>query len=323
MNEIKEQKSEMVEISPLIKRGWLRTLLFVIAFAIISGIFVGIGGVIIGFMATSADINISMEILSDPAAIIENLGIFPLIIMNLVSIAGLMLTVWLFRKYVDKKSVISLGFSPKNKDMFRGMIWGAGLITIGFLILYSIRAITITKINFNFLSLSMYFIFFVIIALQEEIMFRGYILSNLSESMNKYVALAVSSVFFAIIHLPNGNMSILAVTNLFLAGILLGIYYTHKKNLWFPIGMHITWNFFQGPIFGFEVSGIKTEAVIIQQISGNQLLTGGKFGFEGSVIATLIMIISIIIIHFKFREKRKLSDTIIIGKKYAKPTLST
>ncbi|MCK4956162.1 MAG: hypothetical protein KAS49_00910, partial [Candidatus Cloacimonetes bacterium] len=113
MNEIKEQKSEMVEISPLIKRGWLRTLLFVIAFAIISGIFVGIGGVIIGFMATSADINISMEILSDPAAIIENLGIFPLIIMNLVSIAGLMLTVWLFRKYVDKKSVISLGFSPK------------------------------------------------------------------------------------------------------------------------------------------------------------------------------------------------------------------
>ena len=119
--------------------------------------------------------------------------------------------------------------------------------------------------------------------------------------MNKYIALLISSILFAMLHLGNENMSLLPFINLFLAGILLGIYYIHKQNLWFSIGMHLTWNFFQGPIFGFEVSGNKTASIVVQEISGNELITGGEFGSEGSLVATVLMMILIIIIDRKYK----------------------
>ena len=135
-------------------------------------------------------------------------------------------------------------------------------------------------------------------------MIRGYILSNFSDSMNKYIALVVSSLLFAVMHLANANVTILSFVNIFLAGILLGIYYIHKRNLWFPISLHFSFNFFQGPIFGFEVSGVDVTGVIIHKVRGPDLITGGIFGFEGSIIATLLLLISIVVLHFKFEEKR-------------------
>jgi membrane protease YdiL (CAAX protease family) len=94
-------------------------------------------------------------------------------------------------------------------------------------------------------------------------------------------------------HLGNPNIGILPLLNLFLAGIFLGIYTIHKNNLWFPIGAHLTWNYLQGPIFGFEVSGNKINSLFEQKPNGHELLTGGNFGFEGSIILTLFLMISI------------------------------
>ena len=120
--------------------------------------------------------------------------------------------------------------------------------------------------------------------------------------MNKYYALILSSVLFSLMHIINANLTMIGVVNLFLAGILLGIYYIHKTNLWFPIGMHLTWNFFQGPVFGYKVSGFQTESILTQEIQGNSIITGGAFGFEGSILATLLSIIMIILIHNKTRS---------------------
>jgi membrane protease YdiL (CAAX protease family) len=134
-------------------------------------------------------------------------------------------------------------------------------------------------------------------------MIRGYILSNLSESMNKYIALIVSSLLFGVMHLANANVTTLSFLNIVLAGIMLGIYYVHRKNLWLPISLHFSWNFFQGAIFGFEVSGVDVTGAITQNIQGPDLITGGTFGFEGSVIATLLMLIAIVLLHYKYQDE--------------------
>jgi membrane protease YdiL (CAAX protease family) len=134
-------------------------------------------------------------------------------------------------------------------------------------------------------------------------MVRGYILNNLLESVNKYIALIITASLFGILHLANPNVSLVGFINIILAGVLLGIYYIHKKNLWFPIGIHFTWNLFQGPVFGFEVSGTNSIPYITQSIQGNELLTGGEFGFEASLLATFLMIAAILIVHFQFKEK--------------------
>lgn len=299
-NQLPEQNfEEAVEIVPAIKRGWLRALLFLVV-SFLNLVFMSFVGVIV--VAMIADINL-VEMIENKDMIIENVGIFPFIVINLIPFITLLIIIWVFRKFIDKKSIVSLGFALRNykNDLLQGSLWGVGLILFGFVVLYLSGIISVTDSNIDFISLTGYFLLFVITSLNEEILVRGYLLNNLCTSMNKYIALLISSILFAMLHLGNENMSLLPFINLFLAGILLGIYYIHKQNLWFSIGMHLTWNFFQGPIFGFEVSGNKTASVVVQEISGNELITGGEFGFEGSLVATVLMMILIILIDRKYK----------------------
>ena len=69
--------------------------------------------------------------------------------------------------------------------------------------------------------------------------------------------------------------------------------------------LHFSWNFFQGPVFGFEVSGINFGSIITQSVSGHELITGGEFGFEGSILASCLTALAIILVHFFYRKERK------------------
>ena len=126
-------------------------------------------------------------------------------------------------------------------------------------------------------------------------------------SFNKYVALFVSSILFSSMHAFNPNIDLFAFTNLFLAGIVLGISYIHTKNLWFPIAMHLSWNLFQA-IFGFNVSGQKTYSLIEFSITENNIINGGDFGFEGSILSVIAMLVTIIGIEIYYR-RQKLTTT--------------
>jgi membrane protease YdiL (CAAX protease family) len=289
-----------MESKPAIQWGWLRAILLLIAWFIVFSLLSGVASVVV-ILAQGQD---PATLMTDQAAVIEKIGIIGMTFISLIGFGGTILMVWIFRKFIDRKTLLSLGFEFKayRNDLFAGMGWGFVLILIGFLVLWISGMLKVAGTQFNFVSIFFYIIMFIIVALNEEILMRGYVLINLMDSMNKYVALILSSVLFSIMHLMNANMSLLPAINLFLAGILLGIYFIHKGNLWFPIGMHFTWNFFQGPIFGFEVSGLITDSIIVQEIAGHELLTGGEFGFEGSLIATVAMIILISVIHLRHRK---------------------
>jgi CAAX protease family protein len=77
--------------------------------------------------------------------------------------------------------------------------------------------------------------------------------------------------------------------------LALGITYVHTKNLWFPIFLHISWNYFQGPILGFEVSGMNIKSLINHDLLGSDLITGGKFGFEGSILLSFLLVAMVIV----------------------------
>lgn len=106
-------------------------------------------------------------------------------------------------------------------------------------------------------------------------------------------------------HIANPNYSFFSAFELFLSGIFLGISYIHMKNLIFPIALHFSWNFFQGTIFGFNVSGQNGYSLIKQKRSENNIWNGGEFGFEGSVISMALQIICIIILYLYFSNKTK------------------
>jgi membrane protease YdiL (CAAX protease family) len=285
----------------LIKQGWLRALLFLITALTVTAIFTSIGLIILA-MIEGID---PSTLQTNARDFIRDVGIFANIIMSLFGFLGMLSSAILFRRFLDKKSIRSLGFEPRGfkTDAVFGLLLGFLLIVIGFTILTFLNIISVREIQLNWGLLFGYLIFFIIGALNEEIMIRGYFLNNLMASMNYYIALLVSSLLFALLHLANAHVTILSFINILLAGILLGVYYIHKCNLWLPVALHFSWNFSQGPIFGFEVSGVNTKGIIVQELNGNEIWTGGEFGFEGSLIATLLMLIAIIYLHKKYHMK--------------------
>ncbi len=285
---------------PLIKWTWLRTLIYLV-FALASGALFQLIAVVILIFFTDLDF---AQLANTPKGeIAQAIGMINFTIMSFAGFLGMFLFTWGYRKIIDRKNLISIGlsFSGYKRDFFKGMDWGMAAITSGFIVFFSAGLLKIENIHFNPAQLFISFVLFAVVALNEEMMIRGYILGNLSESYNSYAALIISSFLFMALHMANAHLSLIALLNLFLAGILLGIYYIFKRNLWFPIGLHLTWNFFQGPIYGFEVSGIKTESIVQSSLKGNEYLTGGKFGFEGSFIATIVILIMIFAIYHKYR----------------------
>lgn len=275
--------------APRIKYGWLRAVLFFISFFIFIAVFDLIG---IAIVSSISEYSFE-EYISDTKLLMENKM---MLLMMVSQLFGTLFTVWLFQKFVNREPFTSIGleFSGYKDDFVSGLFLGVGLIVLGFGTLYIFNFLSVASIQFSLIDQLFYLSLFAVVSLNEEIAIRGYILQNLSRSFNKYIALVLSSLVFMIMHIGNPNMSAVPLFNLFLAGLLLGVYCIHKNNLWFPIGAHITWNYFQGPVLGFEVSGNDVDSIFIQSLNGSELITGGEFGFEGSIILTTFMIIGII-----------------------------
>ncbi len=279
-----------VEEAPIIPWGWLRGVLFLLAYLLVT--------VVVGIVFA-----VALGITTD-AELEAVLGSSTGIIIQLSTLAATLLLVWLFRFALDRKSLVSLGFSFGSRarcDLLAGMLWGIGLISIVFAALLASGQIVLGPLVFPVEALLVQVALCVMIALTEEISMRGYLLNNMMQSANRYLALLLVSVMFAAFHGFNPNLSLIGLINIILAGLVLGIYYVHRRNLWFPIGIHFTWNLFQGAIFGAPVSGLKFASVISFEPVGDELLTGGDFGFEASLITTVLMILATIAIHLKYR----------------------
>ena len=149
-------------------------------------------------------------------------------------------------------------------------------------------------------------------------MMRGFVLGHMLDTgMNKFLALVVSAFLFACLHLGNPGMTHFSLFNLTLAGILLGVAYIYTRNLWFPISLHLFWNFIQGPILGYDVSGIGEEDTLLKlNISDNTLMNGGDFGFEASLPCTILMIIApgLIIYYFETKKVKYEEATVVLDE---------
>lgn len=279
---------------------WARIVLIIISYLILTSVFQIIGMLIA---------NISITDLEDLA----NLNVTQLLIVQFLGLIALIIVVYIFRKFIDKKSIKSLGFSLVNRstDIIAGFIIALSIIGGGSLILYVLGYIDFTNIQFDFQSLLLSFILFIIISLNEEILIRGYILNNLLTVMNKYYALIISAIIFTLFHSFNFDLSLFGITNIFLAGILLGTSYIFTKNLWFPISLHLFWNFFQGPVFGYSVSGQKIDSLLTLKTIGNETINGGEFGFEGSILCTMFTIVSIMMILIFYSKKSPLTNPVL------------
>jgi len=283
-------------LPPRVRRGWVRALLGILLFLVV--MFIVQVTLLIVLFALGADVAAAAE----PA----ELGLWVLFVIQLGQLVAVLLAVWLMRRFVDRRSLGSLGLSLAGRggQLLEGVAWGTGLIGGVVLCLFALGALTVHQEHTAVgpATLLVYLLVFAMAAVGEELLMRGYVLSNLMESMNRFVALVVSSVLFCAMHAFNPGVTLLDLVNTALAGVLLGVYYVHRRNLWFPIGMHFAWNYLQGPILGFDVSGLATNSVLEFNVSGSALVTGGEFGLEGSLLTTVLVILATAAIHLRFRR---------------------
>jgi membrane protease YdiL (CAAX protease family) len=278
----------MKERLPAIPNGWVRVIVFILSYIFC----VVLLGILLATLIITGKINLQLT----PATMLQLVAITSLVSLLLVTV---------FRLFADRRSVQSLGLAPFHKDGILGLLLSIALLGCGSLLLYANGNLQWADYSFDpyyfFVGLGL----MVLVAFSEELVFRGYILGNLMEvSKNKWNALFMSAVLFALVHMSNAGINFVAILNLVLAGLLLGLNYVYTKNLWFSIFFHFGWNFFQGPVLGYEVSGLGLPGVLQVEMSGNPLLTGDKFGFEGSLMATFLLLTAILLLYLVF-EKRQ------------------
>ena len=295
-------------MEPRIKNGWLRAILFMPIWLVIMGLVQGIGVVLV--MVVSG---VDMANPDSAEALFGEMGFDSptMLILTVFSLLGSFLALWVATKFIDRKPLMSIGLSVKDKtnEMLIGLAFALAFIGGLFAILWLMGAITVTGfVGFKpgvFIVSMMLFM----AAFDEELIFRGYILNNMMDATsNRWIALAGSSVLFALLHA--GNPSIwstwVPMTELFAAGFILGISYTFTKNLWFPTFFHFGWNFFQG-LFGFEISGLNVDSwkMISHENTSNvpDIVSGGSFGIEGSVITLSCTIICTYLIFKYYNDK--------------------
>jgi membrane protease YdiL (CAAX protease family) len=277
--------------TPLLK-GWIRALLIIIPFFVFTVVFQIIGYLLLGLNPQTEPTLVETTVIHG------------------INTIGTLLLVFIFIRYLDRRKFKSIGFKRNYADdidymveILLGIVIALSIMASGSFILFVLDEIKVTNIDFDFPNVLISMIFFAFVAINEEILMRGYILNNLLQSMNKYLALVLSSLIFALLHLLNPSFNLMSFISILFAGMLLGFFYIHTKSLWFAIVLHFCWNFFQGTIFGFKVSGISTYSIINHHPVKNNILNGGEFGFEGSILSPIFITIAILVIWWIFIRK--------------------
>ncbi len=207
-------------------------------------------------------------------------------------------------KVIEKNSLSTLGFVKRNWLKYLG--WGIllSLLQMGVIALvYQVGGIGTFELNELSLEPILFilglFPFWLLQGGTEEVATRGWLLTRIAARTNLPLAIAISSSLFGILHLGNLGVTVISLLNIVLDGVLAGLLLIYTDSIWLVVAQHGTWNYVQGNLLGFQVSGTGADASIFSFTmgSGPDWLTGGGFGAEGSIITTLVLLVSVVIVY--------------------------
>ena len=257
---------------------------------------------------------------ADPWAI-ENPTLWPPLLFSAVQMAVLSValsSVWFMGRLFDRRPLFGFGLRIDRRwwlDFGVGLLLGALLMAGIFLTELAAGWVTVTGAFETTREGDPFFpvilaplVGWVLLGIYEELVFRGYQLTNMAEGLNFrplgprgaiVLAVVLSSSLFGGFHVWNPSASAISTVNLALwGGLLLGSSYVLTGRLALPIGLHIAWNFFEGNVFGFPVSGVETVGATFLSIeqSGPLRFTGGAFGPEAGVLTNAASVLGFLLI---------------------------
>ena len=201
-----------------------------------------------------------------------------------------------FVKYFEKTTLDYFGFSKENNLVAFKVGLGLAILSlvgiVGILLMSNNISLTLSKD----LKIGIIIILVILVLMQgflEEIVFRGYLMTRLAAKKGKWLAILLSSIFYLVFRMSNPSSSKLDLINIFLISIVMSLLYWYFDNILVIAIFHAFWNCISGVVFGFNLSGIKVSDTIftVEAISDKQVLIGGSYGIEGSIIATVFFAI--------------------------------
>lgn len=170
-----------------------------------------------------------------------------------------------------------------------------------------IKIESINKIDRVFLNT---FMMLALMAFVEELFFRGFMLNGFVLILkNKYLAITIAAVLFGLAHSSNPNATMISIIGNGLDGAIYSIAFIESDSLWLPFALHFSWNFFQGSVFGFPVSGLNLRSIVQQSsVAGKNIFTGGSYGPEGGIMGLTFRItvtMMLLMIYYYFNIKRR------------------
>lgn len=205
---------------------------------------------------------------------------------------------------MQRKPFSSLGLRPNwrwMKELALGTAFGMGLMGLCALVILAFGGFHwMATPNVHFKDLVEGFWLYLAVAFFEELYFRGYIFQRLVDGLGEWPALVLVSIWFAHAHWDNPGMSgatrLWATVNIGLAGLLLGLCYLRTRSLALPIGLHLGWNWAQGSLLGFGVSGTTDAPGLLTPVFHGrpEWLTGGAFGLEASLPCALLCLAAVL-----------------------------
>ncbi len=245
------------------------------------------------FFLFSAALTASLLLLSAAVGWLPS-GSLRLGIEQVIELFSLTFSVWFARRYLDRRSFVSLGLS------LDAMVWRdllAGVLITGVMMgtIFALHLLFgwMPTVTFAWQSMSwpallgqlgFWLLIFLVVAWKEELWMRGYWLQNLANGLNVPWAVFLSSALFGMLHLGNPNATWVSALGIMVSGVFLALPWVWTRRLWLSIGLHLGWNFFEGAIFGFPVSGLDTFRLIQPVIRGPEMWTGARFGPEAGLV---------------------------------------
>ena len=221
-------------------------------------------------------------------------------------------TLYAFKKYLSWYAEDSESLSFRGKMRMMGIGWAVSVVNFLAIIvcLFLCGCYRIVNVELDVASQLSWLSLFLLVGVVEEVIFRGILFRLITDKWNIAVGLTTSSLLFGLAHLGNPGATLWAALAIALAsGWLFGMAYAYHRTIWVPIGMHWAWNYLEGGVFGCAVSGTPLDyrPLITPKISGTDLLSGGAFGPEASIICVAIGIgISIVYTMLYIKKRKKL-----------------
>lgn len=258
----------------------------------------------------SVSFNLSVKLLGGPP---EDKTI-SMVVRGIFVIFMATVAVWISRRFLDKRLFTSLGLKFDRLgmlDVLVGFVLSGIMVGIIFITLLYFGLLQVTEVGWTGGGISPIFgillwLFGIGAAVgwSEELVFRGYLLQNLRDGIGIVWAVTIMCIFYGVGHMSNPNSTWLSGVLIAIIGFLRIFGWLRSGQLWLSMGMHAGWNFFQGPVFGFQVSGVDNESLMRHSVIGRDWISGGSFGPEAGIVVVPVILIGLLVM-FLWTAKRE------------------